>query len=206
LRWRAEKLLVEIQSLQVNHSTWADVEPLLARWKKIGEISKNCAPDDCVYEVIFRHVLPPSLRGYTDNGVQNYLPRVINRIGLRSVAGVIGGFTVKSGVVTQRSFAEIVSLPVRVWFDRGGAYVPDLSVGSSEKDQFNRFDRHFYPYRTARNMKGPYGLIVTFLPQEQAGIRTALMDFRLYCITRFSPCLSEEEILPEGAKLLQETY
>jgi hypothetical protein len=43
------------------------------------------------------------------------------------------------------------------------------------------------------------------VPEEQATVLEALMDFRLYCITRFSPCLQESEILPEGSKLLEET-
>src|ERR1700748_325334 len=69
LRWQAEKLLVEIQSLQVNRSTSSDVQPILARWKSLGKTGEDCASDGCAYGVTFWHDLPQPLRGYPDNGV-----------------------------------------------------------------------------------------------------------------------------------------
>jgi hypothetical protein len=126
-------------------------------------------------------------------------------IGLRSV-WVQGGIRVRNGVVTDRTFLEDISLPVGAWFDRDGAFVPDLLVVSSERSSFSKnYLVSPYPHRVAGNLKGPYGVKITFSPDERAEMREALMDFRLNCITRFSPCLRESEILPESLKLLEET-
>jgi hypothetical protein len=205
LRWRAERLLGEIRSLQVNRSTLAEVKPLIAKWSKTQEVSTDCTAEDCQYGVTLTDVLPAPLRGYPDDGVKNYLPRLMDHIGLRS-ASAVGGIRVRNGVVTERTFIENVSLPVSVWFERGGAFVPDLLVWSSEISSFRGYDfTPLYPHRVARNLKGPYGVKITFVPEEQADVQKALMDFRLHCITRFSPCLEESEILPESSKLLEET-
>jgi hypothetical protein len=145
LRWRAERLLGEIRSLQVNRSTFAEVKPLIAKWSKTQEVSTNCTAEDCEYGVTFTHVLPAPLRGYPDDGVKNYLPRLLDHIGLRS-ASAAGGIRVRNGVVTERTFIENVSLPVSVWFERGGAFVPDLLVWSSESSRFSRYEGDFTPF------------------------------------------------------------
>jgi hypothetical protein len=183
----------------------SDVKPLIARWSKRQKAFTNCTAEDCQYGVTLTHVLPEPLRGYPDVGVKNYLPRVMKAIGLRSV-WVQGEIRVRNGVVTDRSFLEDISLPVSAWFDRGGAFVPDLLVVSSERSSFSKsYLVSPYPHRAAWNLKGPYGLKITFAPNERADMREALMDFRLNCITRFSPCLQESEILPKSLKLLEET-
>lgn len=207
LRWRAEKLLADIDSIQINRSTWADAETLIAKWRKNHDVSVLCGDEGCEYSLHYSHILLPALRGYPDEGVKNYLPRLIDHIGLRSEA-VMGSLREKDGVLVEKGFAEEVALPVRVWFDRGGAYVPELAVWSGETTQFHRYEPGLGSpdaRRTARNMKGPYGLGVRFLPTEDVAERAALMDFRMSCLTRLSPCLNEGEILPEGANVLEQT-
>jgi hypothetical protein len=61
-----------------------------------------------------------------------------------------------------------------------------------------------HPYRRVRNWKGAYGVTAQFLPQEDPAEQTRLMDFQFTCITRFSPCLSEGDILPEAQRNLDE--
>jgi hypothetical protein len=207
LRWRAKNLLADIDSIQINHSTGTEADILVAKWRKKYEVSVYRTDEDCDYVARYLHILPPMLRGYPDEGVKNYLPRLIDHIGLRSEA-VIGSVRVKNGVVIEKGFGEDVALPVRVWFYRGGAFVPELAVWSGESAQFNGYEGRLTApdaHRIARNQKGPYGVIVTFLPAEEAAERAALMDFRMSCLTRLSPCLNESEILPEGANVLEQT-
>jgi hypothetical protein len=47
-------------------------------------------------------------------------------------------------------------------------------------------------------------IAVTFSPEEDAAEQSALMDFRFGCITRFSPCETEDQILPEALRMWQE--
>jgi hypothetical protein len=55
-------------------------------------------------------------------------------------------------------------------------------------------------------MKGPYGVMVRFKPDESPAEQAALMDFHLSCITKFFHCHSEREILSEGWQMLDERY
>ena len=206
LRWRAERLLRDIQCLQVNRSTSADVRPIVAKWAKMQHFYASCTAGECHYGVTMAQVLPLSLRGYPDHGVKNFFPRIINRLGVKTV-DVDAGIGVREGIVTERSFVLDLSLPVEHWFDRGGAFVPDLWTRSVESSEFRLGSRiSAHPKRIARNLKGPYGVSVSFSPDEQADVRAALMDFRLSCITRISPCLKESDVLPEGVNLLEETH
>lgn len=103
----------------------------------------------------------------------------------------------------------MVGIPVRNWYLRGGAYVPELAVSSNEVSGFHDFEKEAYsqpsyPFRIARRMKGPYGVIVKFTQDESTVEQAALMDFRFDCMTRLIPCKDESEILAEGSKLLHE--
>jgi len=54
----------------------------------------------------------------------------------------------------------------------------------------------------AQHLKGY--LQVSFSPNEDPSEQSALMDFRFACLTQLRPCETEAEILPEGARMLQE--
>ncbi len=209
-RWRAERMLAGVQSLKVNQSSSAEGQSLLLKWSHLGEVQTYCHDDACSHFVIVRHVLPKILQGNSDENTNNSLPMLIDLIGLRS-AVVGAGFSEKYGVVTEKGFSEDVYLPVRNWFARGGAYVPDLVVSANEVSKFHDFEEEYYvgpshPFRMAHYMKGPYGVIVKFKPDETMPEQAALMNFQFSCITQFFPCRSEREILPEGWQLLQEKY
>ena len=205
VRWRAEHLLSDIHSLNVNQSKWSDAQVLMNKWSGYGTSAGNCTADLCNYRITFVQSLPQMLVGYPDQGVHNWLPRIVGHLGLRSAA-VRGGFTVQHGVVTAKWFAEQVSLPVGAWGQPDGGYIPDIAVSSGEYPAFPNVNTGLalHPYRRARDWKGPYGVTVYFLLQEEPAEQAALMDFQLTCITRFHPCLNEGDILPEARRLLQE--
>jgi hypothetical protein len=205
LRRRAEHLLADVRSLNVNRSGWPEAQVVIQKWSRYAVPTGSCTATACTYRVDLLQVLPRMLIGYPDPGVKNWLPRIVDRTGLRSAAAR-AGFTVEHGVVTSKWFAEQVALPVRTWNLRGGAYVPDLAVSSGEFLGFRVSEAGppLHPYRQVRNWKGPYGVTVQFLPQEDSSERALLMDFQFACITQFSPCLNEGDILPEAWRNLQE--
>jgi hypothetical protein len=205
LRRRAEHLLADVRSLDVNRSGWPEAQVVMQKWSCYAVPTGSCTADACTYRVDLLQVLPQMLIGYPDPGVKNWLPRIVDRAGLRSAAAR-AGFTVEHGVVTSKWFAEQVALPVRAWGLPGGAYVPDLAVSSGEFLGFPDVPTSppLHPYRRIRNWKGPYGVTVQFLPQESSAEQALLLDFQFSCITRFSPCLNQGDILPEAWKNLQE--
>jgi hypothetical protein len=205
LRTRAEHLLSDVRSLEVNHSTWSDAQTLMTKWKPFAAPTGPCNANACTYRVEFLQVLPQSFIGYPDPGVHNWLPRIVDHTGLRSVAAR-GGFTVDHGIVTSKWFAEQVALPVRAWGQPGAAAVTDLAVSSGEFLGFpeGTYPNPLHPNRRIRDWKGSYGITVQFMPQEDPSQQAALMDFQFSCITRFSPCLNHGEILPAAWSNLQE--
>jgi hypothetical protein len=147
------------------------------------------------------------LRGDPSDGALNLLPRTVDHLGLRS-EGVGIGLTTEHGVVTRREFGEIVGLPVEDWYLRDGAYVPELDVWSGEAVKFRDFDQRYvspaHPFRIVRNQKGPYGVLVAFRPEESSSEQSALMNFQFSCLTQFSSCRSECDILREGWQMLKD--
>lgn len=202
LRWRAERLLADIQALPMGGS-WSDSQRLMRTWSRWSRPYGDCAAEECNYRIDMTHLLPRPLAGYPDEGVKNWLPRAVNRLGLRE-GRVLAGFSVEHGLVTRRWFAEEVALPVRTWHEPSGSYMPELAVSSEECFKFlpSEHPSLRHPYRSVRDWM--VGLRVSFTPEEDPYERTALMDFRLSCITRFHPCMSESDLLPEGWRILQE--
>jgi hypothetical protein len=205
LRWRAEHMLADIRSLNLNQTKWQDAQALMKKWSNYGVSPGNCTSDFCNYRITIVQSLPQMLVGYPDPGVHNWLPRIANHLGLRSAAAR-GGFSVEKGVVTAKWFAEQVTLPVNAWGQPNGAYTPDLAVSSGEYRGFPNIDTGLalHPYRRARDWKGAYGITVYFLPQEDPAEQTQLMNFQFDCITRFHPCRDQGDILPEARRMLEE--
>lgn len=203
VRWRAERLLADIRSLEVNRSQWSDVQPVMHRWGQWSTLPGPCTAQACNYRINFEQTLPPMLVGTPGGDQKNWLAIAIDRIGLRSVA-VHAGFTVQRGVLTAKWFGEQVTPPVQDWASSTG-YIPYLSVLSGESLSFhsNLGDPpKLHPNRMVQPINNY--IVVSFTPDETPSEKAALMDFQLTCITQFSPCLSERDILPEGWRMLQE--
>ncbi|RZU43506.1 hypothetical protein BDD14_5173 [Edaphobacter modestus] len=207
LRWRGERLLADIQSLEVGKSSWTDAEALMKK-RGLRHLGDSCTPEKCQYGIRMEHTLPRWFWGYPDYGVMNWMPRIADNVGLR-ISVISAVFTVEKGIVTSKSFWEMVRLPVRDWFLPGSGHMSELSVNSAEEADFSRYYLGFdyklsrmHPHSAATADKR--GLVVTYSPDEDISERAKLMDFRLDCITRFIPCKNEREILPEGQVLLEE--
>jgi hypothetical protein len=203
LRSRAEHLLADVRALSVSRTTWSDVQPVMSRWNRYGTAKGSCTADACTYQIDLVQTLPVEFVGSPDPGAKNWLARLMDHIGLRSTAAR-AGFTIDRGIVITKWFGEQVTLPVRDWVAPDG-YIPYLSVASTETTHFSDHGKGhtlLYPNRLALRVK-TY-IDITFSPTEEPFERAALMDFNLACITRFRPCESEGDILPEGQRLWQQ--
>ena len=204
LRWRAEKLLADIRSITVGQTSVDNARRLLERPSRESFRPISCDDRGCQYTVIVRHNLPEVLIGRYDK--RYWIPYVVAFFGLRN-SGAIAGFTASNGIVTQKWYGLNVGLPPSDWFDRGGAYTPDLLVSSSGSTELPAYEQSILPpgqYHHVRNFKGTYGVVVSFDRREAAAEQNALMDFRLDCVTRLIACRDESDILSEGKRLLLE--
>ena len=112
-RTRAERLLADIKSLQVNHSSWSDAQTLMFRWGKWGGWYGSCTPEDCRYSITVRHfsLIYP---GFVFEEGPHLGARILESLGLRS-AGVSATFHVVHGIVTEKGFGMSAALPVSNW-------------------------------------------------------------------------------------------
>jgi len=202
LRWRAEKLLSDVRTLEVGRSGWPEVQQTMNKWGRWGAPKDSCSATSCTYSIDLQQTLPSILGGSPGDGAKNWLPRLLNCIGLRSAAAR-AGFTMQHGVVSEKWFGEQVTLPVRDW-SRSVAYVPYLSVSSHSTVRFHDHTRDPDQIFTNRLVRAyPYGLNASFSPDEEASEQAMLMDFQFFCITQLAPCEDVADILPEGWRTLQ---
>jgi hypothetical protein len=209
LRSRAEALFADLQTIEVGTSSSADAQSIASKWYQWGPVETNCGADGCSSTIRLRHMLPGVLTGFGNRKANNLMARITDHLGLRS-ARVSAALKYKDGIVTGKAFSVEVTLPFDDWFAREGALVPELAVFSNETTAFTQAELEHvvptYPYRVVRRIKGPYGLRITFMPQELASRKAKYMDFRLNCITQFSPCRQESEILPAASELLNQVF
>lgn len=204
---RAKILLEQVNSIQTGVTTEAQLQPILDQWKSMDQdLIHECGEAGCFYKLWIVDALPTSLSGLgSDEGAPLYLARLASHLGLRSV-GVNVGVVVTNGVVVQRWFSELTALPVRDWYLRGGAYVPDLAVSSGEyAPSTGRYRCKPAEVHCAANLKGPYAIDVSYSTAETAANKQAYMNFNLDCLTRFLPCRRESEVLPVSERLLAES-
>jgi hypothetical protein len=200
LRSRAQRLLADIRTLNVNRSTWSDVQPIMSKWSSFSVPKGSCTAQACTCQIDLVETLPIEFVGSTDPAAKNWIPRLMDHIGLRSTAAR-AGFIIDHGTVTTRWFGEQVTLPVRNWIAPDG-YIPYLSVASTETAKLTDHTVGRTPLHPNRSvLLDKTYLDIQFSPAEDSAEHAALMDFNLACITRFRPCESEGEILPEGQRL-----
>jgi hypothetical protein len=206
-RIRAEKLFADFQTLQVNRSTPVDAQSLVRKWSRDINITTNCDGDSCRTSLSMSLMLSPPLCGQPDGGIRNLLPGIMDFLGFRN-EHVGFDFTAEHGVVTQKGFGMDVALSVIEWFGWGKSYIPDLVVWSSETAKFREFEQvsPAHRFRKARHIRGAYGMLITYTPEESPAEQAELMRFRFSCLTQFFPCQNLGEILPAGWRMLQQDY
>ncbi|MDP9052583.1 MAG: hypothetical protein M3O31_17960 [Acidobacteriota bacterium] len=203
LRWRGQKLLADIRTLHAGRSTWSDTQPIMKKWDSWSVPKGACTEEACTYQIDVVQTLTPILVGNPNGVSKNWIARFTDHTGLRGSA-VRAGFNVRDGIVITRWFGEQVTPPVRDWSVPDG-YVPYVSVSSAESTlfhQINKDQKLLHPHRLAQSKA--FYIAVTFSPDEDSAEQAALMDFDFSCITRFKPCESEGQILPEAFSMWQE--
>ncbi len=203
LRWRAERLLTDVRSLDISRSGWPDAQKLMTKWGQWSIPTANCTAESCTYQINLVQTLLPFLGGSPDKGAKNWLPKMVGHLGLRSAAAR-AGFTVQHGVVTEKWFGEQVTLPVQDW-DPAEGYVPYLSVSSRDSSKFHEHPRdpdQLYPNRLVRTY--PHGMNASFASDEEPAEQALLLAYRFNCITQIQPCRDVADILPEGWRTMQE--
>jgi len=223
IRMRAEALLADIKSLELNRSSWSDAERLMNRWGEWGGWYGNCTAEDCSYDIAIYHlrfVYP----GFVFEEGPHLGVRALELVGLRS-ASVSARFHVVHGVVTNKGFRMDVALPVSRWIspesgfwlkdEVGSAYWPSLDASffeGAKLRQTNYAQLEEHPNRSFIQRR--ILLEASFTPEESLEEQAALIDFHFNCLTRWTACTNrgelllraEEEFEAEGRELAHDHF
>jgi hypothetical protein len=207
-RKRAEALLGDIKSLQLNRSSWSDAQKFMTRWGSWGGWYGICNSEDCSYSVQIYH-LPLVYPAFAFEEGPHIGTRILQSVGLRSAA-VSARFHVVHGIVTNKGFGYSVALPVSQWITPGGGfwlkerigstYWPTLDVAFREAAKLGDsipYTIAMHPNRSLIHRRTI--LEVHFTPEEAAEKQAALTDMRFDCITRWIACSDRGELLPAAA-------
>lgn len=198
LRWRAERLLADIRTLEVGRSTGADVQQF-ARSRPEWERSQ-CKGEECVYYsahiVVFSPYLAAGrLLSYLSSDshiVEERFGAAMGYLGLRPMFAD-GYLLVEHESLSMREFMVLLPLP------HDPHTVRSMEIAQFKEGSIPREGRHpvvHWMRGTAR------GIRVEYQPTEDAAIKAGLMDFRLSCITRLAPCASDADVLPAARQMI----
>ena len=190
LRWRAERLLVDIREIQMGKSTWADAQRLMTRWGAWGGWQGSCTAKRCDYQIVIGDSLSASLIHY------QWLEEYYGWLGARGEA-VVGGFLVRDGIVWGKDFE--MELDVRnLHGDYYTLMARATSVSRFSNEPDLRLIRHpEYYVGMPDACEVCKAIYARFTPFADAGIVRGLMtDINLDCLTRFFPCVNEADAMP----------
>jgi hypothetical protein len=207
-RARAEALLADIKSLELDRSSWSDAQKLMARWGRWGGWYGSCNSDGCSYYVEIYH-LPLVYPEFGFEEGPHIGVRILELVGLRSAA-VSARFRVVHGVVVNKGFGYSVALPVSRWITPGGdfwlkdrigsTYWPTLDVAFRESAKLGESIPYAIAIHPNRSLVHRRTILeVHFTPEEAPEERAALTDMRFDCISRWIACSNREELLPAAA-------
>ena len=193
LRRKAERLLADIQSLELRKSTYADAQRVMDRWKDNVYEDGQCQKDLCDARIYLRDFAWKH-REFLAN--HKSLVILYRMLGGRP-ALVSASLAVRNAVVWQKEIETEIEFPNRrdengnmIYFTLIGQVGSGRVVGPALHPEYQRGR----PGGCTYCVEG----WVTFTPYADPGDVERLMQINLSCLTRWHPCKTREDILPTG--------
>jgi len=185
-RMRAERLLADVQALQVQKSTWSDAQRFMTRWGRWGHFDGRCDESSGRYLVRIANRFPEAWYPEVESPRHPRLLRMLSAVGLRP-STAIAGFELRDGVVVNRSFGISTS------FRRDG----ELYIDSGEGPRVIEYsDRRLHPdYSVGAHPS--FVFLASFTPEATPAKREQMFHFRFHCLTAIRECEGVEQVLPE---------
>jgi hypothetical protein len=223
LRWRAERLLVDMHQIRLYQSTWADAQRMMHRWGAWGHYDGSCTAASCKYEIemdsIARYTPRAPRHAWLDWLLMHDKFNLYQWFGGRGSA-FLASFTVHDGTIWRESTAMGVSLPRRRMHRDTGVdkilvfddFDKDLSIGAGSYQRLHRTLEGFgvfmgsddelaqHPYYKVGRPGGcmincQRGVVYYSTHTPPAEIER-LTSYDFSCFTRFNPCAEIEDLLP----------
>jgi len=210
LRWRAGRLLADVRQIQIGKSTSADAQRLMRRWARWSTYNGSCDQDNCHDWIQIQDNLW-YLR--SSCGAPCAFLRLTERPyewlgGRASMAEA--ELVVTSGRITRAGFSLFLEVPA----GRSREYPAEHGLVGHATEYSAGFDP--YNFREQRLLHPEYWigkpggcegcvkLDTGFTPLAGERKIMDLTDFDLSCITRWSQCATEADILPLAWKEYEE--
>ncbi len=206
---RAVSLLSDIHSMRLHQSNWNDAQRLMARWGEWGHYDGLCTSEDCLYVITLNNLTVPKNNNVAEWSSRTMyylsafrlLPRQLGG-GLRLMQAMLlvqNGIIVRSGLsidMTPSPFAKGAQ-PSCCGDELIISVRSQASLGMPEPWQEKQRSRH-PDYTTWRPGGCTFCLMgrVTYADSMPADKAVMLSDFQLSCATRWSSCLTLEELDP----------
>jgi len=205
LRWRAERLLADIHSIQMGKSNWQDAQRLITRWGRWGAWQGECSPRRCDYQIVMEdafHVIPiyqmPNLE-IREEGNQRFafLRRPYYWLGGR-FAWVDARIQVRNGIIWTKTFDVGIHESSNIPFENDD----DYALSGSGWAYTNYRNNDLLPGREYDVIHPPCSgcksLDVEYTPLADPAMVNRLLDFRLSCLTSIVKCRQPSQLMPSA--------
>jgi hypothetical protein len=197
-RHRAERLLNDMLSIQLRHTTFEQLSPLLGRWREFVTYDIPCSKRHCDLRVEFRQ---PSHMRDSDSKFFAIFRDFYQLLGGRA-SGVFAEINVRNGFVWGESYGIGVEVPP--FADTDGYKASELTGEISTVPRaepwrlvwpnLRRPPEYEIGGRTA--FKGRADVWVRFTPYADPADIRRLSQFNFSCLARLRPCRTGEDIMP----------
>lgn len=218
-RYRAERLLAEIQSIELGTTPWHEAQSRFQHWGTNERNDDHCSEQQCSFEItliepVYNFISKNLLFGHLDDYLRWRLkltydtgPFVRMEVALLRAYLVLGGRPAKviarvgmrDGTVWSKGFETTIEAYWHI--DQFTALVSNVECipqfASSNRDQ-NDPQLKLHPKYIIKRLNGCCDDIsyVRFTPQASPDDVRRLLQFDLSCLTRIHACVSQSDLIP----------
>lgn len=204
---RSEALLADIHALRLHHSDWKEAQRLMTRWGRWGHHDGTCTSQDCFYVITLASPMaqPQNTATWASRAVYSLSPvRLLPRQWSGGLFLMHAMFLVEDGVIVRSGTSVVLLIsPFAKGVTWSGSSSTIMSVRSQASlgtpEPWEERQRSRHPDYTVWEPGGCSFCVMrrfTYadsMPSEEAA---RLSDYQLSCATRWSSCLTLEELNP----------
>ncbi len=196
LRWRAERLLADMRELQSHESKWPDAQKIMMRWRPWGLGESSCAPQECFFYVRMMDPIGAFVQENFDRHPSSHLLIWPLQLLGEKYTFIEASLRVSRGLVEESRFR------MNFWGRNEGISIAVNDFGAWDYPS----ERWQHPDYYAEKHPGCDDCIrfeTGFTPFAGSDKIRELTDFNFSCITRWSPCTTEADVMPTAWRLYQ---
>lgn len=198
LRYRAERLLSDVMSIELRRTKFEQLGPLLESWAGFVHYDVPCSRQHCDFSI---QVRTPNFQ-YYDSKLYTHMLDFYRLLGGR-FEGVIATIKVRNGLVWgERYWIGLEADPFVDTFDRSSSYELEGEISTTPRANPGRLvwpslRKHpDYQIGWPSVHRGRLGMSVVITPYANPAEIRRLAQFNFSCLTGRSTCRTQEDLMP----------